>query len=445
MVDAAQRVYGLFGEGERCRFVLNPKTGHQPYHISPIGVEWITTHLGATPSWADGSAPPIVTLGEMAQRHGTTIEKLYNVERHHKGAVVHDVNLVHRDIDALRVLPESERREGPYTLPRWLDDLEAAELARTPEPGASKAEIHAWCAGIEARREELSALLGAERYDVSWTAGDAVDLTQLGLVPDTVHDLLPGGTEARIHALRVGSTLGVGETAPDNTKSNADTNVDSSSDQSSGQSWKLPSLHALSLRPPAQRTDGPDRGVAARTGSHAVVYLPLSHDWRTADWRQVGEWLAAGSTVVVLSCAKLYDDELLAGTSATAFNVAMTLAAVDLVTAQLGIQTITCHGEVDDVAAWAGALDDRITRVDVRSRGGVEPSSMGTKRREGVVPRRGRIADHVGLWVLTLPRELDIGEAVAAPHELEQLNWLKGQILQWSEDQSEGIRKERTS
>ncbi len=484
MVAAARRVYGLYGDPERCRLVLNPETGHQPYHISPTGVEWLQEHLGVTPAWEAGApagvgaesqtqdgkgVPAIVTLGEMAARHGTTIEKLYNVERHHKGAIVYDVNLVRREPAELRVLADAERLEGPYTLPRWLDDLERAELAETPGPGVSDQALATWLDGMEARRDELRALLGAELFAVSWMPGESIPLDRLGLMPeDAAKTRLPVGTKAWVHALHFGVMPGLGNWV--------ETDVESGSGAvAHGQ---LPGVFALSLRAaePArtnaarhadQRPRAAQAAHAAQTAQagradqaaqaaqagradqaetvSAVIYLPQSRDWRMSDWGQVGEWLEAGSAVMILSGAQLYDDELLVGTSATAFNVAMTLAAVERLSSEGAHRSIACYGEVDDVAAWAAALDERIRRLYVRSRGGVEPSSMGTKRREGVVPRVRRIVDQVGMWALTLPRKVEIASSVATPAELEQLAWLREQIVRWQADHMSDDSDRQTS
>jgi dienelactone hydrolase len=362
MVEAARRIYSLFGAEEKCRLFIHEGRGHQPYHISPAALEWVGKHFGLAPDkleWVRNVGR--TTLGAYADAHGIAIEKLYDVEKHHCGAVMPDIDAVVHPAQDLGILREEERRFGPFTHFSWLQAVERG-LPRLP---ATYAQMAAW---LHARPEllaRLRALLVPPPYRLEWGEGEEVNATA-GWAP-------PAGCRLFRH------TLGA------------------------------PGFTAYSCWP----ADTPAPATA-------VVYLPRSRNKDAIDPQRVQAWLKQRRAVAILDAACLNDNEVLLGCTATAFNVALIRCAVDGLTRRLPSSRIEVYGEVDDTAVWAVLLDSRISLAEVAARAGSEPSRVTPFRREGIVPGLARYTDTAGLWALAGKR-VRLTPGIARPDELERL------------------------
>ncbi len=456
IVEGARRVYALYGAGDRCRLEIDPEGGHRPYHISPVALEWLCRHFGLDDARARAIRRlPLLRLGDYADQQGIAIEPLYNVPRHDRGGVTLDIRAVVRPPEALRVLSEEERRHGPFSLEPWLSAIEE-DLPRLSAPGE---ELQAWLADREALRGRLRALLGSGPEALRWEAGHEIGAGQCSAAADA-----RSGDHARADALDGEPTpqanTDAGASAPpppseghvrageDPLPAVADSGAGerprpSGADAGSPgsllppQSVALPgnaqcrpgglqspicnlqsSEHPLGVRGFAAWLLAPEGGCRSGKG---IVYLPASRTRSGADPHLVAAWLAAGDVVVVLDAVRLNDNEMLLGHSATAFNVRVVRCAVDGLLARGDVLSILCWGEVDDVAAWAIALDERIGAAEIRSRGGVEPSTVQRGRHEGVVPGSARLVDAAGLWAMAAPRPLRLAPGIATPEEEARL------------------------
>ncbi|NLN19007.1 MAG: prolyl oligopeptidase family serine peptidase [Firmicutes bacterium] len=152
-----------------------------------------------------------------------------------------------------------------------------------------------------------------------------------------------------------------------------------------------------------------------------VVYQPAGYSQAHADEDLIEEWLRLGHVVVVLDAVRLNDNELLIGRSATAFNVRLVRCAVDGLSARDDVLQVMCRSEIDDVGAWAMALDERITKGWITSRGGEVASALGKGRMEGVVPGSARVIDTLGLWAMSAPRPLHFASDVLDDEEIDRL------------------------
>lgn len=346
MVDAARRVYALFGAEERCRLIADAHGGHRPYHLTKEAVRWIASHLQIEGERAQAFLElPEASLYEFTQRHGLTIDKLYNVPRHHRGGRSLEIGAVFRQPATLRVLSDDERVTGPYALESWLVGLER-ELPRLP---ADEAGIRAWLTNRESIRAELGELLALGPSALRWGSGGMEEPGERALA----------GRRLYRHELGI------------------------------------PGFFATLWEP----------GSDLRSGL-GVIYQPAGRSQAHANSELLNGWLRRGHVVVVLDAVRLNDNELLVGRSATAFNTRLVQCAVDGLLARGDVSRVVCRGEVDDVLAWVMALDERISEGWVVSRGGEEPSALGKGRMEGVVPGSARIIDRLGLWAMAAPRPL---------------------------------------
>lgn len=171
MVEAARKVYALFGAEERCRLIMDAEGGHRPYHLTREAVRWIADHLRIKTHRAQAMLEaPEARLIDFIQRHGLTLDKLYDVPRHHRGGRSLEIGAVFRPPALLRVLSDEERVSGPYSLESWLAGLET-QLPRLPKDETALAD---WLSGREELRDRLASLLAAGPAALRWGEGQSV-------------------------------------------------------------------------------------------------------------------------------------------------------------------------------------------------------------------------------------------------------------------------------
>ncbi|MBB29496.1 MAG: hypothetical protein CME25_11415 [Gemmatimonadetes bacterium] len=162
------------------------------------------------------------------------------------------------------------------------------------------------------------------------------------------------------------------------------------------------------------------------TNSECAIYLDVSRTKEGALLRDdVRNLLHSGVAVLALSCVGLDDSALLLGESSTSSNVHHVIESVDLLQ-QRGFQSIHCMGFVDDVALFAGILDERIGRLRLGSRGGTQPHPVQRYRQEGVVPGLNKITTYAGLLSLVAPRPLEVSLSMDALPEVQAVFSLYG-------------------
>ena len=91
------------------------------------------------------------------------------------------------------------------------------------------------------------------------------------------------------------------------------------------------------------------------------------------------------------------DNELLIGRSATAFNVRLVRCAVDGLSARDDVLQVMCRSEIDDVGAWAMALDEAHHERGGSHRGGGGGLGFRQRKNGGVVPGSARVIGHSGI------------------------------------------------
>lgn len=132
-----------------CR--IESEGGHRPYHLTPFAMAWLVRHLGIATE-VDFSALPTISLGEIYERAGRSIEALYNEERHHRGTRIPDWPLNLESPEDLRVLKDGVLGQlglnpANFSLTGYLHALGSAPLDRVPslpvglssEPAAAQA------------------------------------------------------------------------------------------------------------------------------------------------------------------------------------------------------------------------------------------------------------------------------------------------------------------
>jgi len=99
-----------------------PDGGHRPYHGYKIALEWIHQHLG-TPGWTLDQIQdlPTVNSGIWCDQNGITLEKLYGIPLHQRGATLPDLDLRLISGEDLACLTPQEIGDPQYTIEGWLD------------------------------------------------------------------------------------------------------------------------------------------------------------------------------------------------------------------------------------------------------------------------------------------------------------------------------------
>lgn len=115
---------------------LGPTDGHRPFHMTALGLKWMSTHLnfGAHIDWENIAT---ISIGDIATRCGRKIEPLYATERHHQGTLVPANPLTFETPEDLRVLTdgvlkENRLHEREFTIQGYLTQLGVATLERIP-------------------------------------------------------------------------------------------------------------------------------------------------------------------------------------------------------------------------------------------------------------------------------------------------------------------------
>ena len=134
--------WASLGAPDRFECGVDPEGGHRHYHITPKALAWIAKHFRLDDA-AIGKAPQ-TTLGRIFDEAGLAFNKLYDVERHHRGTPTLDIPLHIRSPEQLRLLNDDSlaaRRleRDHFTLQGWMRSAPRFDKvdvpARPSDPG----------------------------------------------------------------------------------------------------------------------------------------------------------------------------------------------------------------------------------------------------------------------------------------------------------------------
>ena len=354
-IARAKRVYELFGRGDCLAVHTTPKAGHQPFQVNRAALAWVAKHFGLPRL----SPQQIAKLDEAPSRENLLAElpvpfkdKSWSAERLFAAKAVGGFGVRLLPFETLRCLKPGDEARPEYGMKGWFEAREQRLAARFVVPKDK--------AALDKRRAELKQ-----------QARSLLNLPDSGkpAAAETLRTFRHGAAE--VHELKYGR-LG---------------------------------LSSYFISP---------EGVA-----HAPVAIYL-HGSRTKEGAlaspRVGKLLAGGTAVLALDSVPFEETTHLLGTTPTAYNVAHVLESLDVIGTLGDVDTkrIACIGEVDDVAALAALLDERIASVVVASTGDVRVPRQGY-RWTGVVPGLRAVASRAELVAMLAPRrvclEVGIGEA----------------------------------
>ncbi len=134
-VEAAAKVYAMFGAAGKIGVWYESGGGHRPYMVQKEALVWIHRHLG-TPGWTleEIRKLPTVNSGQWCDAHGIRLESLYGIPLHQRGTRLPDLQLRPIGRERLACLKESERGSEAYTLEGWLERINRASGASAARP-----------------------------------------------------------------------------------------------------------------------------------------------------------------------------------------------------------------------------------------------------------------------------------------------------------------------
>ena len=357
-IAKAKKGYELFGRGDCLAVHVTQHAGHQPFQLNRVALGWVEKHLDLPKLTAED----IERLDESPSREMLLAElpkpftgSGWAVDRlFAAGAPGAGVRLL--PFEMLRCLAAGEEAGPEFGMAGWMAARERALAA----PFAPPSSPEALKTRRETLRKQLRALLKLPQ------AGEAAEV-------QVVRKFRTESAEA--HELRYG----------------------------------LLGLSSILMLP--NEVDYPPVAILldqSRT-KEAAVANPRTQ-----------ELLAGGIAVLALDCVPFEETTFLLDTSPTAYNVGHVLESVDVLTRAYNVapKTISLVGEVDDVAAIAALLDERIAGVVVASTAGARVPRQ-AYRAEGIVPGLRAMTTRTEILAMLAPRPLRIetpvdGEAAIA-------------------------------
>jgi dienelactone hydrolase len=364
----ARRVFALFGREDCFQVHVTPKAGHQPFQTNKPAYAWVAKHLGLPKMTMEQveklpEVPDVASVcGDLAPSNDKKSEALRkDVERMREArAVVMGVHLLPEA--TLNVVSPDDRKDPRYSIEGWLKKIEAG----LPPEFAVPTTRHAWEKQRKALREKIRSALAlpasadspaplhvetiscetAEEFRLEKVVYGELGLTSYVLVANTTPDVGPGGRSCL----------------------------------------------------PSQRSDHIPRRPA-------VIYLHKARDKEMGlKEPEVEQLLKDGNIVLLLDSLRseypgtINDSDMLIGGSCVMRNVQHVLESLDYLCSRGDVDSrnISCICAVDDTGAFAAALDERISRVEARSRG----------EKRGEPPNVSIYAGRAALLALIAPRKL---------------------------------------